>query len=147
MSESRAGWRRNPFILGPLVGLLIGMLWWAGLMIAFGPSTVVTLEGGQTVERLITVLSRLRYAPVVALPWAFVGLIVGCCTAAAQNRLVAVVACVGLMAGGIGVIATNPFDGWLTIMMPLCCLGSALAGSFIAAAVLVLWRLIRTGRI
>jgi hypothetical protein len=147
MSKPRFVWWRNPFFLGLVGGWLVGMLWWAGLMIAFGPSTIVTLEAGQVVERPITLLSRLRYAPVVALPWAFVGLIVGCCTAVAQNRLVAVVACVSLIAGGVGAVATNPFDGWLTIMMPLCCLGGALAGAFITAAVIVLWRLIRTGQV
>lgn len=143
MSESRVGWRRNPFILGPLVGWLIGIFWCVGLMIAFGPSTVVTSDG----EHTITVLSRLRYAPVAAIPWAVTGLIIGCFTAATRSRWVAASACVGLVAGGIGAIAGNPLDGWLAIMMPLCCLGGAFGGALAAVAVIAVWRLVRHGQV
>ena len=43
-------WKRNPFVLGLLIGWLVGILWWTVLMIAFGPSTVVTVEHGEVVD-------------------------------------------------------------------------------------------------
>ncbi len=68
MSKPLSDWHTSPLVLGPLLGWLSGMLWWTGLMIAFGPATVVTSEG----ERPITVASRVVYAPLVAVPWAIV---------------------------------------------------------------------------
>lgn len=141
--------QRNPPVLGLLVGWLVGMLWWTVLMFAFGPSVVVENagDGRGIVERPVTVLSRLRWAPVVAVPWATVGLIVGWFTAMARSRWVAVTACGGLIIGGIGAIAGNPFDGWLAIMMPLCCLGGAFGGALVAEAAIALWRLAWTGEL
>jgi hypothetical protein len=58
MSESTDRWYRKPFLVGTLSGCVVGILWWAGLVIAFGPSTVVTTGSGGLEEREITVLSR-----------------------------------------------------------------------------------------
>ena len=91
-----AAGRQNPYLLGPAIGWLAGILWWAGLMVAFGPSVLVTQNG----ERKITVASGLVYAPVVAIPWAAVGLAVGVIIAAAPGPCVPTAATVGTLAGG-----------------------------------------------
>jgi hypothetical protein len=102
-----ARWCRNPLLVCPLVGWLIGMAWWAGLMVAFGPATVVTHSG----ERPITVASRVAYAPLVALPWAAVWVLVGIANAQFRGVWVPAAAALGTVGGGAYAVATNPFDG------------------------------------
>jgi len=144
MGDSRSSWRRNPFVLGALAGWATGMLWWAGLMVAFGPSTVVTTGSGGLEEREITVLSRLRYAPLVAIPWAVVGLVAGAVWSAVRGPWVPAGAGLGVVAGGGYSLATSPLDGWLAMTMPVCCLGEALTGIAVGALVGVVWR-VRSG--
>ncbi|MCE9567741.1 MAG: hypothetical protein K8U57_37555 [Planctomycetes bacterium] len=141
-----ADWKRNPFVLGPLIGLLTGMLWWAGLMIASGPSVAVTIEGGSVVEREITVASRLLYAPIAAIPWAAVGLLVGAIAAAVRGPWVPVAAAFGTVGGGVYSLATSPFDGWLAITMPICCLVGGLAGTAVGVLLRAVGRLIQHAR-
>jgi hypothetical protein len=119
------------------------MLWWAGLMVAFGPSVAVSSEGGHSVERPITVASRLVYAPYVAVPWAVGGLAVGAVAAVVRGPWVPAAAGLGMIVGGVYTLATSPFDGWLTVNMPVFCLGGALAGSVVGAAAGVVRRLLR----
>jgi hypothetical protein len=124
MSESQSRWRRSPLILGPLVGWLVGMLWWTGLMGAFGPSVVVT-NGG---EHTITVASRLVYAPLVAIPWAAIGLLVGATNAMLRGYWVPIAAFLGTLGGGVYSIAISPFDGWLAITMSIACISGTFIG-------------------
>ena len=125
---SQSNWRRNPLVLCPLGGWLAGMLWWAGLMVAFGPSTGVSFEGGFRVERRQSVASHVTYAPVVALPWAAVWALVGAANVQFRGYWVPVAAGLGAAGGGVFVLAVNPFDGWLTMIMPIGCLGGTLVG-------------------
>jgi hypothetical protein len=136
-------WWRRPTWQGLLGGWLVGMVWWAGLMVAFGPGTVVENPGGVMVERQITVASRLVYAPLVAIPWAFVGLLVGVSNAHYHGYWVTVGAVAGAVVGGVYILETHPFDGWLAWMMPAGCLSGAFAGmclGVIVSAVLGLSR-------
>ena len=140
MNKSRAGWRRNPFLLGALAGWVVGMLWWAGLIVAFGPSTVVTNGVGGIEKRPVTVLSQMRYAPLVAVPWSVVGLIAGAITSAVRGPWVPAATGLGLVAGGVYSLVTSQFDGWLALTMPIACLGGALVGSLIGAGVGSAWQ-------
>jgi hypothetical protein len=137
VGESRSKWWRNSLVLGPLAGWVVGMLWWAGLMVAFGPSVVVTNDG----ERPITVASRLVYAPVVAVPWAVVGLLVGAVALAVRGPWVPASAGLGTISGGGYSLATSSFDGWLALTMPVCCLAGALVGGIAGAGLGAAWRL------
>ncbi len=121
---------RNPIVLGPLVGWGVGIVWWITLMIAFGPTHVVT----ERPEETITVCDRVLYAPIVAIPWAVVGFIVGGLTALVKSWAVPLCAALGTMAGSVYVLATEPFDGWLAMTMPVACLGGTLLGMLIGGA-------------
>jgi hypothetical protein len=143
MTDIDGRWWRQPAWQGLISGWLVGMLWWAGLMVAFGPSTIVEGARGVVVERPITVASRLIYAPLMAIPWAFVGLLVGVAKSHFRGQWVTSAAAVGTVAGGVCALATHLFDGWLTWIMPACCLGGALIGlvlGVVASAVLGLSR-------
>jgi hypothetical protein len=129
MGESRSNWLRNLLVLGPLAGWFTGVACWAGLMVAFGPSVAVTHEG----ERPISVASRLVYAPLAAVPWAVVGLVAGAVASAVRAPWVPLAAGLGAVAGGAFSLATSPFDGWLALTMPVCCLAGALAGCVVGA--------------
>ena len=59
MDQARRCWLRSA-TLGLISGFLAGMLWWVGLMIAFGSSATVTSQNGQRGE-----LSH-GYVPAVA---------------------------------------------------------------------------------
>jgi hypothetical protein len=131
MAKPRSGWWCNPFLLGLLIGWVVGMLWWTGLMIAFGPSMLVTLENGMVTETRISVLSRLRYAPLVAIPWALVGLFVGWLTSGTRGFWVPAFSGIGGVVGGVVAVANHPFDGWIWIFM----LGLCLVGAFVGAVV------------
>jgi|GEM_PF-6249318 len=138
MSASRLGlWR--PILLGLVYGWIIGMVWWAALVLAFGSSTVVTSAGGVLVEERRSVFARLTYAPLAALPWAAVGVVVGALVLF-SGRFVAIAACAGVLVGGAVPLLTDPFDGWLSITMPVWCLGSALASALAACVIAVCWR-------
>ena len=125
MGESRIGLRDVTVSSSARWPWAAGMLWWAGLMVAFGPSAVITTGDSGLEERRITVLSRLRYAPLVAIPWAAVGLFAGAVVSAVPGPWVPAAAGLGAITGGAYSAATSPFDGWLTITMPLCCLDEA----------------------
>jgi hypothetical protein len=115
------------------------MLWWTGLMIAFGPSTVVTLENGIAVERTSSVLSRVVVAPLAALPWAVVWVLVGAANAQFRGYWVPAVAGAGMVAGGAYAAAVNYFDGWLVVFMSAGCLGGTLAGLVVGAVTRATW--------
>jgi hypothetical protein len=132
MDESRSHWRRNPIFLGTFLGWLIGMLWWAGLIV------VGTHEG----EWLSKVVSLLVYAPLVAIPWAVIGLVAGVVAWAVRGPWVVVASGLGLFGGGVYSLTSSPFDGWLALTMPVYCLGGALAGVAVGAAAGVAWRLL-----
>jgi hypothetical protein len=91
-------------MLGLILGFLVGMLWWASLIIALGS------------------LAEVVYAPLVALPWAIIGAIVGAVsTYYGRGYWVPAMAALGTIAGGAYSLATNPFDGWLVLSMPVDC--------------------------
>jgi len=119
MSESQSIWRRNPLILGPLVGWLVGMVWWTGLLVAF------TVKDG--IEHS-SKASLLVYPPLVAIPWAAIGLLVGATNAMLRGYWVPTVASLGTLGGGVYSIATSPFDGWLSITMPIACISGTFIG-------------------
>jgi hypothetical protein len=110
------------------VGLfwLIGVLWWAGLMLFFGPTSQVLHDAQGWHERTYTVLDRTFYAPLVAIPWAAVGAIVGARWTASKDRRPIMSALAGVLIGGGLCLVTSPFDGWLTLSMPVYCLVAAL---------------------
>ena len=120
---------RSPYLLGAAAGWLAGMLWWSGLMVAFGPTVIVSQDG----EREISVASHLAYAPVVATPWAAVGMVIGAIAAAARGPWVSVSAAVGTVAGGAYSLAASPFDGWLVFTMPIYCFCGSLGGAVVGA--------------
>lgn len=130
---------RKPLLYCPLAGWLAGMLWWTGLMIAFGPSTVVTLEQGVVQERRQSVASRVAFAPVIAVPWVAVWSLVGVANAQFRGWWVPVVAAVGMIAGGAYTAAVNYFDGWLAVLMPLGCLGGTIAGTVVGSVTRACW--------
>jgi hypothetical protein len=140
MTKSRAKWYGNPLLVGTLSGWVVGMLWWAGLMVAFGPSTAVTTGRGGLEEREITVLSRMWYAPFVAIPWAVVGRVAGAIASAVRGPWVPAAAALGTFAGGAYSFANSPFDGWLALTMPVSCLAGALVGSMIGAGAGFAWQ-------
>jgi hypothetical protein len=118
-------------LFGLVVGWLVGMLWWTWLMYSFGTSVAVESSGGRHQERLITPLDRLPAAPYVAIPWGVVGAIVGGVSGLMASRLALIAACCGTAAGVLFTMATNPFDGWLVLTMPVNCLGGTLTGLLI----------------
>src|SRR5205085_961595 len=97
------------------------MLWWATLIIAFGPSVEVTSNGGQVVRRPISVASGLVCAPLVGIPWAGVGLLVGSVSSRFRGCWIPVAATLGTVGGGTYSLVTSPFDGWLVLTMPISC--------------------------
>ena len=112
-------------LLGTASGWVIGMLWWVGLMISFGFTS--------------RFLGRLVYAPLVGIPWAVVGLLVGLANAHFRGRLIPVTALSGLFIGFGYSVATSPFDGWLSITMPIESLGGALVGLILGGLVRGAW--------
>lgn len=115
-------------MLGLFGGWIIGMIWWICLMIAFGPSIVVTLENGQPVEKRIAVTNRILYAPVVALPWALAGALVCITSHYFRSSLISPVAALGAVVGGSAVLIAQPFNGWLALVMPVGCFFGSLVG-------------------
>lgn len=129
---------RGRFILlGLAIGTLIGVTWWTAFVIASGPSKSVIRRGGQVVEQSESVGSLLAYAPVACIPWTVIGLIVGFVSSFYRGYLVPLSAGVGMIWGGVDVLATNPFDGWLAWTMPVGCSEGALIG--LVAGSLVAW--------
>jgi hypothetical protein len=98
------------------------MLWWAGLVIAFALTDVP--YAGQSLR----VDSLLAAAPLEALPWAVVGLIVGATTLLVRGKWIPAGAAVGAVGGGVFSLVTSYFDGWLTITMPVNCFAGAFLG-------------------
>jgi hypothetical protein len=115
---------------GLVVGWMVGMLWWASLMIAFGPSVAVTHDSEGWHERQITVWSRLVNAPLVAIPWAIVGGIVGAVIGWRGGWLEIVTVFGGMIGGICHSLLLNVFDGWLALTMPI----NAFVGTFIGLA-------------
>src|SRR5438270_5098999 len=113
-------------LVGVGTGWLVGMLWWSGLMVTFGPSVAVTHDSTGWHERQITVWDRLRYAPLTAVPWAVVGGIVGAAAGRLGGYAVPLASLAGTVAGGVYVLATTPVDGWLALTMPGYCLAGTL---------------------
>lgn len=134
MSTARSLWRK-PLVYCPLLGWSAGVVWWTGLVITFGSSVVVTHEG----ERTITVASRLVYAPLVAIPWALVWALVGIANLQFRGFWVPVAAALGTLSGGAYSVATNYFDGWLAILMPIQCLSGTVIGLVAGAISRAVW--------
>jgi hypothetical protein len=146
MDKPPRGWLRHPATVGLISGFIAGMLWWAGLMIAFGPSAVVTGQNGQIVERQISVVSRLVYAPLVALPWAIAGMIVGTVSNFVCGYWVPALAALGTIAGGVYSLETSPFDGWLALTMPIDCLLGTFVGMLLGVVCLAVLTLVASRR-
>jgi hypothetical protein len=131
MTAEQSSWRRNPLVLGPLLGWLVGMFWWIGLTVAFA-----IYDGPNGFRHL----GMIVYAPLVAIPWAVVGLVSGGIAVWIPGLWVPVATGVGVIAGGAYTVLTSPFDGWLAMTMPVDCLGWALAGVPIGALAGVGWQ-------
>jgi hypothetical protein len=116
--EKLPPWVRSPFVLGAIIGWLVGMLWWTGLMVTFA------IKDGVLPKLVI-------YAPLVAIPWAAMGLLVGTANAMLRGNWVPTLAALGTLGGGVYSAMTDMFDGWLVITMPIACL----SGTFIALVV------------
>lgn len=127
MVENRPIWIRNPCLFGLVCGWLIGMLWWSGFILAAGPSARVTYAERIRVEEPIPVSSRLLYAPLVAIPWAVIGLIVGAVNLLFPGEHVLWMSFSGTVFGGAFCLLQKPFDGWLALSMPVYCfIGTAI---------------------
>jgi hypothetical protein len=126
---SQSNWRQNPLIINPLLGWLVGMLWWVGLLLSFAVAN-------RSDRELAAPLIR---APLVALPWAFVWVAVGVANAQFRGFWVPIAATVGTVIGGIYVVATHPFDGWLCVFMMIGCLGGTLAGLVVGVLTRATW--------
>ncbi len=140
MTAEQCSWRQSPLVLGPLFGWLVGMLWWTGLMVA------AAIHDGPHGFRH---LGLIVYAPLVAIPWAVVGLVSGGVTAWVPGPWVLVATGAGIIVGGASTVLTSPFDGWLALTMPFYCLAWALAGVPVGAVVGIGWqgmRRIRSGK-
>lgn len=131
--EQATHWIRSPFFVGTAVGWLIGMLWWAGLAIAFA------LNDG----RSDAVTDRLLAAPLAALPWAVAGFVVGAVYRLFRGYWVPSLAILGTVAGGVCALATNPFDGWLALTMPISCFAGTFAGLMAGGATQTVWDILR----
>lgn len=129
MGLLRPSWWLSRMLLGLVIGWAIGLVWWTGLMISFGPSAQVSYSGGERIEQPVTVGSRLIYGPVMACPWALVGLVVGAINVWAPGSRVPINALLGIVAGGLFCVLTGPYDGWLALTMPLYCSLGALVGA------------------
>jgi hypothetical protein len=127
-------------LLGLGLGWLAGMLWWCGLVSAFGPSVIVTHDEHGWQEREIPVLHRLSYVPLVAIPWAVIGGVIGLVAGWLRSYLVPTAAIIGMLLGGAWALANHPFDGWLALEMPLYCFIGSFWGLAVGAAAALGWR-------
>jgi hypothetical protein len=129
VSIGAVGWRAAKGTLVGLVGgWLIGALWWIVLAISLGPSTSIWSDSTGWHEETITVFQRAASAPLVAIPWAVVGAIVGLAGGLLGDRWTPLLAFLGMMVGGGFVVLTAPLDGWLTLTMPVFSLGGTFIG-------------------
>jgi hypothetical protein len=141
MDKALRSWLRS-VTLGLISGFLIGVVWWVGLLIALGSSATVTSQNGQMVE----LASQLVYAPLVAVPWAIAGMIVGTVTNFVRGYWVPALAALGTIVGGVYSLETNPFDGWLALSMPLDCLLGTFLGMLIGLVCAAVQTLVASSR-
>ena len=130
MAEARTSQTWKLLGLAMLAGWLVGKLWWVGLVI------VLECENGIGSR----VASLVAHAPLMAIPWAVVGLVIGAVTLAVRSPWVPVAAALGATGGGVYILATSPLDTWLAMTMPMFCLGGALAGTVAGAVGTLAWR-------
>jgi hypothetical protein len=131
--RGRHGLARHRWLVGIAAGWALGMLCWTGLVIAFTIADARRGGGEDWIERLRHVAGLLILAPVAAIPWAVVGLIVRAISALRRGYGVPVGAAGGMLVGGVNVLVTSPFDGWLTLTVPVGCLLGALVGAALGA--------------
>src|SRR5438067_513899 len=122
MKSLRLQWDLNYPITGLILGWLIGMLCWTGIVLSFGPSVVVTDKNGQVVSTPDSTASRITYAPIGAIPWAVTCLVIGLITPHPRNLFVPLCGMIGMICGGFFVAITEPHDGWLFVSIPVFCL-------------------------
>jgi len=146
MDKPPRGWLRHPAMLGLTSGFLVGTLSWVGLIIALGPSVTMTSEDGQLVERPNPIAGVLIFAPVVAVPWAIVGMIVGTVSNFTRGYRVPVLAALGTIVGLVYSLHTNPFDGWLALEMPKDCLLGTMVGMGIGVVCAIVQTLVASSR-
>jgi hypothetical protein len=103
----------------------------ASLMFAGGPGALVWHDSKGWHERRIAVLDRLPYAPLVAIPWAVVGGIVGGVVGLTGGWRDVVNAVFGMIGGICLALFNNPFDGWLTLTMPIYAFTGTFLGLFL----------------
>lgn len=130
MNALHATWR-HPAVLCLVGGWVIGMVWWAPLVFA--------LEDEQFIERPIPVGSRLMETPLVAWPWAAMGMVVGIVGSLLRGYWVPVGAILGTVGGGLFCLATSKMDGWLVLTMPLCCFAGTFVGLIVGVVCGVSW--------
>ncbi len=135
MSAHQAWWKRHPFVCGLLLGWLVGMAWWTGLLVA----AVIHSGGVETGMSDLRDLELIVYAPLAAIPWAVVGLVSGGFTLVVPGWWVPFATVVGGLAGGTYCAMGSPFDGWLALTMPVYCLGWALAGVPVGVLIGAFW--------
>lgn len=115
-------------LLGLLAGYVVGIVWWCCLAMAFGPSIAITQDVRGYHEEEITVLDRMVYAPLVAIPWAVVGCIAGLVLGGVGDWIGIAITGLGTIGGMCYALATNPFDGRLTLSMPIDSIVGTFAG-------------------
>jgi hypothetical protein len=138
MAEDYDRSSRRIVLLGMAIGWIVGILWWVGLTIVLGPSVEVSNRtDGQPgfQERPISVASRAIWAPLVAIPWGVVGLIVGGFNAHYRGYFIPVIAILGTLIGFGWSTATSYFDGHLAMTMPVACLGGTLGALVVAVPI------------
>ena len=81
-------------------------------------------------------------APVVAVPWAVVGMVVGTVSNFARGYWVPALAALGTVAGGVYSLQTSLFDGWLALTMPIDCLLGTFLGMGIGIICVALQNLV-----
>ena len=115
-------WLSNPLLLGPFIGWAAGILWWSGLSIAFA------IKDGVLHSTNYSSLKVLKFAPFLAVPWAFMGLLVGIANLNLPGYWVPGVSLLGTLCGGVYALVTEPFDGWLVITMSIACVVGTFLG-------------------
>jgi hypothetical protein len=114
---------------GLVVGWMVGMLWHVSMVVAFAAMSYGTRNSEVAVwhQGEPTVWSTLAIGPLVAIPWAIVGGMVG---AVIGSKVELLSVLLGLLGGICLSLLGNPFDGWLTVTVPI----GAFVGTFIGLA-------------
>src|SRR5258708_1127446 len=108
MSESQSLWQRSPVLRHAVRWWLFGAIWWVLLAISFGISDIPVARLHGWGAHVIRYVSLAIWAPVVALPWTLVGVLVGLAIMWSKSRThplwIPIAAFLGAAGAGIGVL-------------------------------------------